>query len=176
MMQYRYPVLRRTCNRLGNHFGWTQWNPRWVGQVEANFRPFRDCVNLDVMHGLRRTYNSLRNHFGHAQWYSYVTWVKWKHILVHLETMLISMQDRCMVSAECSMRMEIFLGTQWNSLVTCVTYKLGLVHLEIVLMSAWDRCMACNECTTGIGIILGAPDGTPGWRGSSWNLFQSVWR
>jgi hypothetical protein len=43
----------------------------------------------------------LENHFGRAQWYSYVKWVKWKLIAVHLEIVLILMQDRYMVCAKC---------------------------------------------------------------------------
>jgi hypothetical protein len=31
------------------------------------------------------------------RWYSYMTWVKWKLVLEHLEIVLISMQDRCMI-------------------------------------------------------------------------------
>jgi hypothetical protein len=39
-----------------------------------------------------------------------LTLVKWKLILVDLEIVLISTQDRCTVSAECPMGMEIALG------------------------------------------------------------------
>jgi hypothetical protein len=63
-----------------------------VGQVEACFGLFGYCVNLDTryMHGLRQMYHRLGNHFGHTQWFSYMTWVKWKVVLVHLEIVLIS--------------------------------------------------------------------------------------
>jgi hypothetical protein len=40
-----------------------------------------------------------------------VTWVKWKLVEVCLEIVLISVQDRCMVCAECTTNMEIILGT-----------------------------------------------------------------
>jgi hypothetical protein len=40
-----------------------------------------------------------------------VTWVKWKLILICLEIVLISALDRYMVWAECTMVMEIILGT-----------------------------------------------------------------
>ena len=36
-------------------------------------------------------------------------WVKWKIILFHLETVLILVQNRCMVCAECTTGMEILL-------------------------------------------------------------------
>jgi hypothetical protein len=38
-------------------------------------------------------------------------WVKWKLVEVCLEIVLISVQDRCTVCAECTTNMEIILGT-----------------------------------------------------------------
>ena len=40
-----------------------------------------------------------------------MTWVMWNLVLVHLETMLLSVQDRCMVSAERTTGSEIDLDT-----------------------------------------------------------------
>jgi hypothetical protein len=41
--------LRRTCRRLRNHFGHTQWKLLGdVGQVEAHFGLFGDSVNLGI--------------------------------------------------------------------------------------------------------------------------------
>ena len=73
---------------------------------------FGDSVNLDIrlVHGLQQMYHRIKNHFGRIQWYSYVTWVKWKLILVHLETVLISTQDGCMVCVEHAIGLEIILG------------------------------------------------------------------
>ena len=51
----------------------------------------------------------LRNHFGRYRWYSYVTRLKWKLILVHLEIVLILMQDRCTVCAEHTIGSETIL-------------------------------------------------------------------
>jgi hypothetical protein len=84
---------------------------RDVRQVEARFGPFGHSVNLDTrwVHGLCGTSNRLRNHFTHSLWNSYVTWVKWKLVSVHLETMLISAQDRCMVCVECTIGSKIIL-------------------------------------------------------------------
>jgi hypothetical protein len=56
-------------------------------------------------------YHRLESHFGRNQWYSYVTWVKLKLVSVHLEIVLISAQDRCTVCDECTIVMEIGLGT-----------------------------------------------------------------
>jgi hypothetical protein len=59
--------------------------------VEARFSPFGDSANLVArwMHDLRRTYCRHRNNFRHTRWNSYVTWVIWNLISVHLDTMLV---------------------------------------------------------------------------------------
>jgi hypothetical protein len=56
-------------------------------QVEARFGPFGDSANLDAryVHGLRRTYHRLRNHFERTGWKSYMMWVMWNLISVHLD-------------------------------------------------------------------------------------------
>jgi hypothetical protein len=64
------------------------------------------------VHGLRRTYHRLRNYFGHTQWKCYVKWVLWNLILVSLEIVLVSVQDRCMVYAERTIGSEIV----WDAL------------------------------------------------------------
>jgi hypothetical protein len=76
--------------------------PTWRGSSEAHIGPFGDNVNLDarMVHGLYRMFHRLRNHFGCTRWYTYVTWIKLKLILVHLEIVLMSTQDRCTVCAE----------------------------------------------------------------------------
>jgi Cu/Ag efflux pump CusA len=63
-------------------------------QVDACFGLFGDSANLDarLVQGLRRTYHRLRNHFGRTRWISYVTLVMWKLVLMHLETMVVSVQ------------------------------------------------------------------------------------
>ena len=89
--------------------------------------------------------------------------VKRKLVSIHLETVLISAQDRCTVCTEYNTGVEIALGTPgWYSKVTYVKLKLVLVHLGIALVSARDRCMVCAERTIGSEIILDAPDGTLG--------------
>ena len=41
---------------------------------------------------------------------------RWKLVLVHLDVVLVSAQDRSMVCAECTTGMEIALGTpEWYS-------------------------------------------------------------
>ena len=79
-------------------------------EVEAHFDPFGDCANLvQIVACLRRTYPRLGNHFGRAQWNCYVTWVMSNLDLIHLETVLVSMQDRGMVCARRTIGLEIIL-------------------------------------------------------------------
>jgi hypothetical protein len=53
--------------------------------------------------------HSLRNHCGCTRWNSKVTWVMWNIILVNLEIVLVSVQDRCMVCAKYTVGSEIVL-------------------------------------------------------------------
>ena len=64
------------------------------------------------------------------------------HVSVHLEIVLVSVQDRCTVCAE-----------------RTVGLKFILVHWEPV--SVQDRCMVYAERTVGLKIVLDPPDGTP---------------
>jgi hypothetical protein len=83
------------------------------GQVEARFSLFGDSANLDArwMCGLRRMYRSFRNHFGRTRWNSYVSWVMWNLVSVRLETVLVSVQDRCTVCAKRTIGLEVVLDT-----------------------------------------------------------------
>jgi hypothetical protein len=38
-----------------------------------------------------------------------MTWIIWSLILVHFETVLVSVQDRCMVCTKCTIGTEIIL-------------------------------------------------------------------
>jgi hypothetical protein len=82
-----------------------------VAQVEARFGPFKDSANLEArkVHVLCRTYHSLRKCFGRTRWNSKVTWVMWNLVLVHLEIVLVSVQDRCTVCAKHTVGSEIIL-------------------------------------------------------------------
>jgi hypothetical protein len=61
------------------------------------------------VHGLRRMYHGHGNHLGHTQRYSYIMYAKWKLVLVYLEIVLVSVQDRCTVCADCTIGLEIIL-------------------------------------------------------------------
>ena len=82
-------------------------------QVQARFGLFRDSANLDArwVHGLRRTYHRLGHRFGRT------TWVMWNLSSFCLETVLVSVQDRCMVCARLTIGLEIVSdapdGTPW---------------------------------------------------------------
>jgi hypothetical protein len=80
--------------------------------VVAHFGLFEDSTNLDarLVHGLRRTYHRLRNNFGRTRWISYVTLVMWNLVSIHLETAVLSTQDRCTVCAKGTIGTEIVLG------------------------------------------------------------------
>jgi hypothetical protein len=82
-----------------------------VGRVESRFGPFRDSVNVSTkwVHGLRQTYHRLRNRIGRTQWNSLVTWVMWNIVSIHLDTVSVSVQDRCMVCAKRTIGLEIVL-------------------------------------------------------------------
>ena len=79
--------------------------------MEAHLSLFGDSVNLDErqVHGLRQMHYRLRNHFGCIRWYSDVTWFKWILVFVHLETVLVSTQDRSTVCTERTIGSEISL-------------------------------------------------------------------
>ena len=72
-----------------------------VAQVEARFGMFGDSANLDArqVHGLHGRYHMLGNQFGCTRWNSLMTCVIWNLPLVCLETVLVSVQDMCMVCA-----------------------------------------------------------------------------
>jgi hypothetical protein len=58
---------------------------------------------------LRQTYHRLINFFSYTGRYSWVTRLKWKLISVRLETVLVSVQDRCTVCAKYTIASEIVL-------------------------------------------------------------------
>jgi hypothetical protein len=70
-------------------------------------------------------------------------------VLVHLEMVLVLVQNRCTVCVEHTTGSEIILDT------------LVSVRLETVLASVQDRCTVCAKCFIRSEIILDAPDGTP---------------
>jgi hypothetical protein len=78
-------------------------------KVDAHFGLFGDSANLNarLVHGLRRTYHRLRNHFGRTRWIFSVTLVIGNLVSIHLETVLVLVQDRYTVCIK--HRLEIVL-------------------------------------------------------------------
>ena len=96
------------------------------------------------------------------QWNSYVMWVMWNLTSLHLETVLVSVQDRCTICAKRAIGFEIILDTPDG-------IPRGQVSSESSFWSVWrkvliltqDRSTVCVERTIGLDIVLDAPDGTP---------------
>ena len=85
----------------------------------------------------------------------------WNLVSIRLEIVLVLVQDRCTVCAECTIGMEIVLdaldGTPWF----WVVWNLVSIRLEIVLVLVQDRRTVCGRRTIGSKIVLDAPSGTP---------------
>jgi hypothetical protein len=58
---------------------------------------------------LGQTHHRLRNHFGRTRLNSLVTFVMWNLVLVNLDIVLVSEQDRCIVCAKRAIGSEIIL-------------------------------------------------------------------
>jgi hypothetical protein len=76
-------------------------------------------------------------------------WVMWNLTSFCLETVLVSMQDRCMVCAKRTICSEIFY-----------THMLVPLGEEAQVEVIQDTCMVYVERTIGLKIALDAPDGT----------------
>jgi hypothetical protein len=78
-------------------------------QVDARFGLFGDSANFEErwVHCLCRTYHRLRNHSGCTRWIFSVALVIWNLVSILLETVLVSVHDRCTVCAK--HRLEIVL-------------------------------------------------------------------
>jgi hypothetical protein len=80
-------------------------------QVEARLSPFGDSVNLDARKvcGLCRAYHEARKSSWTHPMELLGEWVLCNLIPVHLETVLVSVQYRCMVCAEHTIVLEFIL-------------------------------------------------------------------
>ena len=85
----------------------------------------------------------------------------WKLVSIHLEIVLVSVQDRCIVCDKCTLGLDIVFNAPMVLLGDELKWKLVSVRLEIVLILTQDRCAVCAERTIGSEIILVAADGTP---------------
>jgi hypothetical protein len=79
----------------------------------------------------------------------------WNLLLVHLEILYVSVQDRCMVCTKHLIGLKNHFGhTRWYSSVTRLRWKLDSFRLEIVGIVMQDRCIVCAKRTTGSEIIF----------------------
>ena len=87
--------------------------------------------------------------------------VMWNLVSVRLETVLVSVQDRCMVCAKRTIGSETVLDAPM--VLLCdegqVQDHFGLFRDSASLDV--DRCTVCAERTIGLEIVLDVPDGTP---------------
>ena len=105
-----------------------------------------------------------------------MTWVLWNLVSVCLETVLLSVQDRCTVCAKHTRGSEIVLDTVMDSYVSRLKWMLVSFFLEIVPSLTQDRCMVCAEHTIGSEIVLDTPDGTPRCEAQVEARSQPVWK
>ena len=103
--------------------------------VEACFGPFGHSANpkARLVHSLRRMYDRLGHCFGRTRWNSKVTWVMWNLTSFHLETVLVSVQDRCTVCVKRAIGSEIILHTPNGT-------PRGRGSCGISLLSLWRQC------------------------------------
>ena len=81
---------------------------------------------------------------------------------MRLGTVLVSMQDRCMVCAKRTIGSKTILDAPDGKLLGDVGHvKFHSVRLEMVLVLVQNRCTVCAKHTIGSAIVLKAPDRTP---------------
>ena len=73
----------------------------------------------------------------------------------------MSVQDRCMVCARCTIGLQIVLEAPVVPLGYEAQVEARFGPFIEVLILTQDRCTVCAEHTIGSEIILDAPDGTP---------------
>ena len=85
----------------------------------------------------------------------------WNLVSVHLETVLMSVQHRCMVCAKCIIGSEIVLAHPMVLLCDEAQVEARFGPLGDSANPNADRCTVCAKCTIGSEIILDTPHGTP---------------
>ena len=105
-------------------------------------------------------YHRLRNRFGHGRWNSYVTWVMSNIVSIHLETVLVSPQDRCVVCAKHTKAQKSFWMHQMVLLGDEAQVEACFGPFGDIVILMQDSCMVCTEHSIGSDIILDARNGT----------------
>ena len=86
--------------------------------------------------------------------------------LIHLEMVLVFVQDRCTVYAKHTIGSDIILDAPNGTPRRCGHVESCSVRVEMVLVLVQDRCTVYAKHTIGSYIILDAPNGTPNRCGS----------
>jgi hypothetical protein len=84
----------------------------------------------------------------------------WNLILVRLEIVSLSLQDRSMVVPNIRYVKELFWTHSMVLLGDEAQVEPLLVRLEIVLILTQETCMVCTKHTIGSNFVLDAPDRT----------------
>jgi hypothetical protein len=85
----------------------------------------------------------------------------WNLILVHLKTVLVSVQDKCTICAKHTVGTEIVLDTPNGTLSYEAQVEARFSPIGDSGKLDEDNCTVCAERTTGSEIVSDAPDGTP---------------
>ena len=88
-------------------------------------------------------------------------WILWNLVSLRLETVLVSVQDRCTVCAKRTIGLEIIWIDSMTLLGDEAQVEACFSLSDIVLILTQGRCTVCVEDTIGSDIILDAPDRTP---------------
>jgi hypothetical protein len=73
----------------------------------------------------------------------------WNLVSVHLETLLVLVQDRCTVYAKRIIGSEIVFTNPMVLLGNEAQLEAHFIHLDMVLILTQDRCTICAERTIG---------------------------
>jgi hypothetical protein len=76
----------------------------------------------------------------------------WNLVSFRLETVLVSVQDRCTVYAKRNIGTSIVARPKW---------MLISIHLQTMLILTQDSCMVWAKCNMALETILDAADATP---------------
>jgi hypothetical protein len=90
-----------------------------------------------------------------------MTWVMANLVSIRLKTVLVSVQDRCMICAKRTIGSVILLDTPDGTMSDEAQVEPRFRPFGEVLILTQDRCIVYDEHTIGSTMILEAPDGTP---------------
>ena len=83
------------------------------------------------------------------------------HVSVHLEMVLVSLQDWCMVCGKHTMAQKLFWMHQMVLQGDEAQVEAHFSPLGDSVILTQDKCTVCAKRTKGSEIVLDAPDGTP---------------